>query len=68
MAGVAAWMGSRDGRRGLTDLVTTSARPRFAAQFATWAATAIWAVGGYLVFMAATFWALSRSIVWGGPP
>jgi hypothetical protein len=67
-AGVAAWVGSRDGRRGLTDLVTTSVRSRFAAQFATWAATAIWAVGGYLVFMAATFWALSRSIVWGGPP
>jgi hypothetical protein len=68
VAGVAAWVGSRDGRRGLTDLVTTSVRSRFAAQFATWAATAIWAVGGYLVFMAATFWALSRSIVWGGPP
>ena len=68
VAGVAAWMGSRDGRRGLADLVTTSARSRFAAQFVTWAATAIWAVGGYLVFMAATFWALSRPIVWGGPP
>jgi hypothetical protein len=61
-------VGSRDGRRGLTDLVTTSVRSRFAAQFAAWAATVIWAVGGYLVFMAATFWALSRPIVWGGPP
>ena len=68
VAGVAAWMGSRDGRRGLTDLVTTSARSRFATQFATWAATAIWAVGGYLVFMGVTFWLLSRSIVSGGPP
>ena len=68
VAGVAAWMGSRDGRRGLTDLVTTSARSRFAAQFATWAATAIWAVAGYLVFMAATLWALSRPIVYGAPP
>lgn len=68
VAGVAAWMGSRDGRRGLTDLLTTSVRPRFAAQFATWAATAIWAVGGYLVFMAATLWALGRSITWGAPP
>jgi hypothetical protein len=68
VAGVAAWMGSRDGRRGLTDLVTTSARSRFSAQFATWAATAIWAVGSYLVFMGVTFWLLSRSIVWGGPP
>lgn len=68
VAGVAAWMGSRDGRRGLTDLLATSVRPRFAAQFATWAATAIWAVGGYLVFMAATLWALSRSITYGAPP
>jgi hypothetical protein len=68
VAGVAAWMGSRDGRRGLADLVTTSARPHFTAQFATWAATAIWAVAGYLVFMAVTFWLLSRPIVWGGPP
>jgi hypothetical protein len=68
VAGVAAWVGSRDGRRGLTDLLTTSARPRFAAQFATWAATAIWAVGAYLAFMAATLWALSRSITYGAPP
>ena len=68
VAGVAAWMGSRDGRRGLTDLLTTSVRPRFTAQFATWAATAIWAVSGYLVFMAATLWALSRSITYGAPP
>ena len=29
VAGVAAWMGSRDGRRGLTDLVTATARPRW---------------------------------------
>jgi hypothetical protein len=68
VAGVAAWMGSRDGRRGLTDLLATGARPRFAVQFATWAATTIWAVGGYLVFMAATLWALSRSITYGAPP
>ncbi len=68
VAGVAAWMGSRDGRRGLTDLLTTSVRPRFAARFATWAATASWAVGGYLVFMGATLWALGRSVTWGAPP
>jgi len=68
VAGVAAWMGSRDGRRGLADLLATGARPRFAVQFATWAATAIWAVGGYLVFMGATLWALGRSISYGAPP
>jgi hypothetical protein len=68
VAGVAAWMGSRDGRRGLADLLATSVRPRFAVQFATWAATTIWAVGGYLVFMAATLWALGRAITYGAPP
>jgi hypothetical protein len=68
VAGVAAWMGSRDGRRGLADLLATSVRPRFAVQFATWAATAIWAVGAYLAFMAATLWALSRAITYGSPP
>ena len=41
VAGVAAWMGSRDGRRGTLDLVTGTPRPRWAAQLATWAATAI---------------------------
>ena len=31
VAGVAAWMGSRDGRRGLGDLVTAASRPRWTA-------------------------------------
>jgi hypothetical protein len=68
VAGVAAWMGSRDGRRGMTDLVTATVRPRWEAQLATWAATIVWAVGSYLVFMAVTLGLLGRSIVWGSPP
>jgi hypothetical protein len=68
VAGVAAWMGSRDGRRGMTDLVTATVRPRWEAQLATWAATAIWAVGSYLVLMAVTLGLLGRSIAWGSPP
>ena len=68
VAGVAAWMGSRDGRRGMGDLVTATVRPRWEAQLATWAATAIWAVGSYLVFMAVTLELLGRSIAWGGLP
>jgi hypothetical protein len=55
VAGMAAWIGSRDGRRHTADLVTGTARPRWAAQLATWAATAIWAVGGYLVFTGTMF-------------
>jgi hypothetical protein len=35
MAGVAAWTAGRDGRRHLTDLVTATARPRWARQLAS---------------------------------
>jgi hypothetical protein len=68
VAGVAAWMGSRDGRRGLADLVTTTARPRWAAQLATWAATAIWAVAAYLVYVGVMFAMYARQGVGGTPP
>ena len=68
VAGVAAWMGSRDGRRGLADLVTATARPRWAAQLATWAATAIWAVAAYLVFVGVMFAMYAYQGVAGTPP
>jgi hypothetical protein len=53
VAGVAAWMGSRDSRRHTADLVTATARPRWAAWLVTWAATTIWAVILYLCGVAA---------------
>jgi hypothetical protein len=68
VAGVAAWMGSRDGRRGLADLVTATARPRWAAQLATWAATAIWAVAAYLAFVGVMFAMYAHQGVGGTPP
>jgi hypothetical protein len=68
VAGVAAWMGSREGRRGLADLVAVTARSRWAAQFATWAATAIWAVAAYLLFVAVMFAMYARQGVGGTPP
>jgi hypothetical protein len=68
VAGVAAWMGSRDGRRGMGDLVTATVRPRWEAQLATWAATVVWAVGAYLVFMAVMLYLLGRVVAWGGLP
>ena len=68
VAGVAAWMGSRDARRGTADLVTATARPRFATQLVTWAATAIWAVGGYLVFVGVMFAVYAHEGVQGSPP
>jgi hypothetical protein len=68
VAGVAAWMGSRDGRRGTADLVTAAARPRWAAQAVTWAATAIWAVAAYLAFVGVMFAAYARQGLGGTPP
>jgi hypothetical protein len=68
VAGVAAWMGSRDGRRGVADLVTATARPRSAVQLATWAATAIWAAAAYLVFVGVMFAAYAHQGVGGTPP
>jgi hypothetical protein len=68
VAGVAAWTGSRDGRRGIADLVTTTARPRWAAQLATWAATAVWAVGAYLAFVGVMFGVYAYQGMQGSPP
>jgi hypothetical protein len=68
VAGVAAWMGSRDGRRGLADLVTATPRPRWVAQLVTWAATAIWAVAAYLIFVGVMFAMYAHQGVGGTPP
>ena len=68
VAGMAAWIGSRDGRRDMSDLVTATARPRWVAQLVTWAAAAVWAVGGYLVFVGAMFGVYAHQGVGGSPP
>ncbi len=68
VAGAAAWIGSRDGRRGMADLVTAVARPRWLAELATWAATAIWAVGAYLAFVGVMFGVYAYQGVQGSPP
>jgi len=68
VAGVAAWMGSREGRRAITDLITAAARPRWITQLATWAATAIWAVGAYLVFAGVMFGVYVAQGILGAPP
>ena len=68
VAGVAAWMGSRDGRRGMADLVAGTARPRWVVQLAAWAATAIWAVAAYLAFVGVLFAAYASQGIQGSPP
>ncbi len=68
VAGAAAWMGSRDGRRRTADLVAGAVRPRWAVQLAAWAAAAIWAVGGYLAFVGVMFAVYTHQGLAGSPP
>ena len=67
LAGVCAWAGSRDGRRGLVDLVGVTAVPRWAAQSATWAAATIWAEALYLAGVAVLYGVTAHQGAWGGP-
>ena len=65
--GAAAWMGSREGRRSITDLVAGTARPRWSRQLATWAATTAWAEVGCLACVAVVYLITARQASWGGP-
>jgi hypothetical protein len=67
VAGAAAWMGSREGRRGTADLVGGTALPRWAGQLATWAATTCWAMVAYLGGVAVVYGITTRQATWGGP-
>ena len=65
--GAAAWMGSREGRRSITDLLAGTARPRWSRQLATWAATTAWAEVGCLACVAVVYLITARQASWGGP-
>jgi hypothetical protein len=67
LAGVAAWTGSREGRRHTVDLVSITALPRWAAQLAGWAATAAWAEAVYLGGTAVVYGITAHQATWGGP-
>jgi len=68
VAGMSAWIGSRDGRRNTVDLVSATPRPRWAAQLAAWASAAAWAVAGYLACIGVTFALYAHRGVAGSPP
>jgi hypothetical protein len=67
VAGVAAWVGSRDGRRRITDLVGVTARPPWARQLSCWAATTCWALAAYLGCAASLYGVTAAQATWGGP-
>jgi hypothetical protein len=67
VTGAAAWMGSREGRRHITDLVEVTSRPRWARQLAVWAATTGWAMIGGLCCVGVVYVLTARQASWGGP-
>jgi hypothetical protein len=67
LAGVAAWTGSREGRRGIGDLVNITGLPRWAGRLAAWAAVTFWAEAAYLAGVAVVYGITARQAVWGGP-
>jgi hypothetical protein len=67
-AGVAAWTGSREGRRETVDLVTMAARPRWATALASFAGTTIWTLAAFLGCVAVLYGFTATQASWGGPP
>lgn len=67
VVGAAAWTASRDARRGVTDLLTGTARSRWARQLATWAATTGWATAAFLACVGVLYGVTARQATWGGP-
>jgi hypothetical protein len=67
VAGAAAWMGSRERRRRTAELVAATARPRWARQLTTWAATTCWAMVAYLGCVAVLYGVTAQQAAWGGP-
>jgi hypothetical protein len=66
-AAAAAWAGARDRRRRVTDLVVTTAWPRWTARLASWVACAGLATACYLICVAAVYITTARQASWGGP-
>lgn len=67
VVGAAAWMGARETRRGMTDLLAGTARPRWARQLTTWAATTCWALAAYLGCVGVLYAVTAAQADWGGP-
>jgi len=67
LAGVAAWLAGREGRRGLGELLRTTPRPAFARRLNAYAGVALCGILAYcLIGLAVMAFSWSRAS-WGGP-
>jgi len=67
-AGLAAWAGSREGRRKTLDLVGTTPRAAWARQSVTLAGTLCWVLLAFLAGVAVVYGQTALQGAWGGPP
>jgi hypothetical protein len=67
-AGLAAWAGSREGRRKTTDLVTTTSRATWARLSIAMAGTLCWLMLAFLAGVAVLYIRTAFQATWGGPP
>jgi hypothetical protein len=67
-AGLAAWVGTREGRRKTGDLLATTARAPWARQAAVLGATAFWMALAFLAETAVIYVLAAGQATWGGPP
>jgi hypothetical protein len=67
VAGVGAWVGSREERRHISDLVTPTVRPVWARRVLALAATVGWVLAAYLAFVGVLFGVTAGQATWGGP-
>jgi hypothetical protein len=67
-AGLAAWAGSREGRRRTVDLVATTPCAAWARRSITLAGTLCWLLLAFLAGVAALYIRTAVQATWGGPP
>jgi hypothetical protein len=66
--GLAAWAGSREGRRKTIDLVATTPRAAWARLSVALAGTLCWLLLAFLVGVAVLYVQTALQATWGGPP
>ncbi len=66
--GLAAWAGSREGRRKTLDLAGTTSRAVWARQSIALAGTLCWLLLAFLAGVAAIYTQTALQATWGGPP
>jgi hypothetical protein len=67
-AGLAAWTGSREGRRKTGDLLATTVRAAWARRATVFAGTAFWTLLAFLAGVALVYVQTAIQATWGGPP